>query len=70
MLSIRDALEQAIGSALNGDGDFWAINQWRKPFVMAFAGFAEQDGLDRAAGAKGFFDQADAFDADTARFSG
>jgi hypothetical protein len=37
---------------------------------MAFAGFAEEDSFDAAAGAKGFFDEADAFDADGAGFRG
>ena len=33
---------------------------------MAFAGFAEEDGFDLAAGFEGFLDQAEAFDADAA----
>jgi hypothetical protein len=35
-------------------------------FAMAFAGFAEEDGFDLAAGLEGFFDKARAFDADAA----
>lgn len=38
--------------------------------MMAFAGFAEEDRFDGAAGAQGFFDQADTFDADGAGFRG
>ena len=36
--------------------------------MMAVAGFAEEHCLDAAAGAKRFFDEADAFDADGAGF--
>jgi hypothetical protein len=32
-------------------------------FAMAFAGFAEEDGFDGAAGFEGFMDEAKAFDA-------
>jgi hypothetical protein len=70
VLGVGDALEQAIGGAQDRDRDFRAVDQRREAFVMAFAGFAEQDGLDWTAGAQGFFDQADTFDADAARFGG
>ena len=70
MLGVGDALEQAIGGAQDRDSDFGAIDQRREAFMVAFAGFAEEDGLDRAAGAQRFFDQADAFDADAAGFGG
>lgn len=35
-------------------------------FAVAFAGFTEEDGFDGAAGFEGFFDEAEAFDADAA----
>ena len=35
---------------------------------MALAGFAEQDGLNAATGTERFFNEADAFNADTTRF--
>jgi hypothetical protein len=38
----------------------------REFFAVAFAGFAEEDGFDGAAGFEGFFDEAEAFDADAA----
>lgn len=38
--------------------------------MMAFAGLAEEDCFDAAAGAKRFFDEADAFDADGAGLRG
>ena len=37
---------------------------------MAFAGFAEEDRFDGAAGTQGLFDKADAFDADGTGFRG
>ena len=37
---------------------------------MALTGFAEEDGLNGAAGPQSFFDQAGAFDADEAGFGG
>jgi hypothetical protein len=35
-------------------------------FAVAFAGFAEEDGFDLAAGFEGFFDEAEAFHTDAA----
>jgi hypothetical protein len=37
---------------------------------VTLAGFAEEHGVDGAAGTKGFLDQANAFDADEAAFGG
>ncbi len=51
-----------------GNGNFGPINQRRETLVMALAGFAEQHGFDAAAGSQRFLDEANAFDADAARF--
>ena len=53
-----------------GKCDFWPADERGETIAVAFAGFAEEDCLDGAAGAQGFFDQADAFDADRAGLRG
>jgi len=38
MLGVRYALEETIGGAQNGNGDFRTIDQWSEAFAMALAG--------------------------------
>src|SRR5438105_15270005 len=70
MLGVGNALKKTVGSAKGGEAHLRAIDQWRKAFVMALAGLAEEHGLDRAAGTQRFFDQANPFDSHKAAFRG
>ena len=70
MLSVGQTLEEAVSSSQRGKAYFRAVDEGREALVMALAGFAEQQGLDPAAGAERFFDQAHAFYAHKAIFRG
>ena len=70
MLGIGEAFEEAVGRAQGWKSHFRPADQRGETFVVAFAGFTEEYGFDAAAGAKRFFDEADAFDADRAGFRG
>ena len=70
VLGVSKALEEAVGGVQGGKGDFWPADERGETVAVAFAGFAEEDCFDRTTRAKGFFDQADAFDADGAGFRG
>src|SRR5579863_1115804 len=70
MLGVGEALEEAIGGAQLGKSHFGPVDERGEAFAMAFAGFAEEDSFDAAAGAQGFLDKAHAFDADGAGFRG
>jgi hypothetical protein len=67
MLRVGEAIEEAIGGAKNGESNFRSVNEMSEAFVVTLACFAEENGLDGAAGTEGFFDQADAFHANGAR---
>ena len=64
MFGIGDSFKEAIGGGEDGEGEFRAIDEGGEFGVVALTRFAEKDGLDSTAGGEGFFDQADAFDAD------
>jgi hypothetical protein len=68
MIGVGKAFEEAVGGAKRGKGHFRSVDQRSEALVMTFAGFAEEDRFDGAAGAKSLFDEADAFDADSAGF--
>jgi hypothetical protein len=70
MLGIGEAFEKTIGGVEGGEGHLRPVNDRRKTLVMAFTGFAEEHGLDAAAGEQRFFDEACAFDADESVFRG
>lgn len=70
MLGIGETFEEAVSGAESGEGEFGTIDQRSEAFVVALAGFAEEDCLDGAAGTKGFFDKAHALDADEFTFRG
>src|SRR5580700_1888705 len=70
MLGVGQALEEAVGGAQGWKSHFRPADERSETFVVAFAGFAEEYGFDAAAGAKRFFDQAEAFDADGAGLRG
>jgi hypothetical protein len=70
MLGVGKSFEEAISSAQNGESDFRAMDEGSESLAMAFAGFAEKDGLDGAAGAESFLDQADTFNANGAGSGG
>src|SRR5438093_3756774 len=48
----------------SGKGHLWPTDQWSKTFVVALARFAEENGLDGAAGTQSLLDEANAFNAD------
>jgi hypothetical protein len=68
VLGIGEAFKEAVGGAENGKSHFGPVDEGGEAFVMTFAGFAEEHGLDAAAGAQGFFDEAGTFDADESAF--
>jgi len=70
MFGVGDAFEEAIGGAEDGEAGVRTADERDEAFAMAFAGFAEEDGLDAAGGAESFFDEACAFDADGTVFGG
>jgi hypothetical protein len=70
VLRVGKAFEEAVGSAEDGESHFGPIDEGGEAFVMALAGFAEEHGLNAAAGTQGFFDKAGAFDADESAFCG
>ncbi len=65
---VGEAFKEAVSGAKDGKGHFWAVDERGETFVMAFAGFAEEHGLNAAAGTQCFFDEAHTFDADEAAF--
>lgn len=70
MLGVGEALKKAVGGSQGRKSHFGPVNQRSETPVMALAGFAEEHCFDPAPGAERFFDEADAFDADRARFRG
>src|SRR5579859_3135606 len=70
MLSVGKALEEAIGGTQGWEGHFRPADERSETFAMAFAGLAEENGIDAATGVKSFFDESDAFDANGAGFCG
>jgi hypothetical protein len=70
MLGVGKALEEAVGGAKDGKSHFGPVDERGETFVMAFAGFAEEHGLNAAGGTQRFLDEADALDADEAVFRG
>jgi hypothetical protein len=51
MFCIGEAFKKAIGGAERREGDFGPVDEGSQALAVAFAGFAEEDGLDGAAGA-------------------
>ena len=70
MLGIGESFEEPVGGAQGAKTHFEPANQGSKALVVAFAGFAEEHGFDATAGAKCFFDKANAFDTNRTRFRG
>src|SRR5208282_3202479 len=70
MLGVGEPFKEAVGGAQSWEGQFRPADERSEAFVVAFAGLAEEDGFDAAAGAESFFDEADAFDSDRAGFRG
>jgi len=64
----RQDFKQPVGGAQNGKGHLWSVDQRRKPFVMAFARFAEEHSLNAATRTERFFRQAARLDANEAVF--
>ena len=70
VLGVGDAFEEVVGGGEDREGHFRAGDEMSELVAMAFAGFAEEDGFDFAAGRESFFDEPDAFDADGTGFGG
>jgi len=70
MFGVGDAFKEAIGGAEDGEAGVRTADERGEAFAVAFAGFAEEDGLNAAGGAESFFDEACAFDADRTVFGG
>jgi hypothetical protein len=64
MFRIGKAFEEPVGGTENGKSHFRAVDERRKTFMMTFARFAEEHGLDAAAGTERFFDEPGTFNAD------
>src|SRR6266850_5239379 len=70
MLGIGETFEKTIGGVERGKGHLRPVNDRRETLMMAFAGFAEEHGLDGATRKQRFFDEPGAFDADESIFRG
>ena len=70
MFRIGKALEEPVRGAQDGKSHFRPVDDGGKTFVMAFAGLAEEHGLNAAPGTQRFFDKPRALDADEAAFRG
>src|SRR5258708_6459613 len=70
VFGVGKALKETVRGAEDGKSHFGPVDEGGETFVMTFAGFAEEDGLNAAAGTQSFFDKPDALDADEAVFRG
>src|SRR5882724_123216 len=70
MLGIGETFEKTIGGIERGKGHLRTVNDGSEALVMAFAGFAEEHGLDAAAGAQRFFNEPGALDPNESIFRG
>src|SRR5216683_2442893 len=70
MFSVGKAFEEAVRGAEDWKSHLGPVDEGGETFVMAFAGFAEEHGLNAAAGTQRFFDEAHAFNANEAAFRG
>src|SRR5260370_38097114 len=70
VFGVGKALEEAVRSAEDGKSHFGPVDEGGETFVMAFAGFAEEDGLNAATGTQSFFGEPDTLDANEAVFRG
>ena len=68
MFGVGKTFKQPVGGAQNGKSHLWSVDQRRKPFVMAFARFAEEHSLNAATRTERFFDKPHALDANEAVF--
>src|SRR5690348_4567743 len=58
MFGIGETFKEAVGSPKRGERHFRAIDQRREALMVPLSGFAEEHGLNGAAGAQSFFDKA------------
>src|SRR6266851_2463228 len=70
VFGVGEAFEEAVRGAENGKSHFGPVDEGGETFVVAFAGFAEEHGLNAAAGTQRFFDEPHTLDADEAVFRG
>jgi hypothetical protein len=64
VFGVGKTFEEAVGGAEDGKSHFGPVDEGGETLVMAFTGFAEEHGLDAAAGTQRFFDKPGAFNAD------
>ena len=70
VLRVGEAFKEAVGGAKDGKSHFSPVDEGSETFVMAFAGFAKEYGLNAASGTQGLFHEADTLDADESVFRG
>src|SRR6266851_215511 len=70
VLRVGEAFKEAVRGVKDGKSHFGAVDEGGETLVMAFTGFAEEHGLNAAAGTQRFFDEAHAFNANEAAFRG
>jgi hypothetical protein len=68
MLGVGEAFEETVRSAKNREGHFPTIDESGKVFMVALAGFTEENSLDGTAGTKGLLDEPHTFNADESGF--
>src|SRR6266704_6978018 len=56
VFGVGEALEEAVGGVQNRKSHFGPVDEGGEAFVMAFAGFAEEHGLNAASRSQRFFD--------------
>jgi hypothetical protein len=62
VFGIGKAFEQAVSGAKDRKCHFGPVNERSETFVVPFARFAEEHGVNAAAGTQRFFDKSDALD--------
>src|SRR6266446_1163200 len=70
VLGVGETFEKTVRGVERGKGHLRPVNDRRETLVMAFAGFAEEHGLDGATRKQRFFDEPGSFDADESIFRG
>jgi hypothetical protein len=70
VFGIGKAFKEPIGGPQNRKSHLGPVDERGEAFVMAFAGFAEEHGLNAATGTESFLDEPQALDAHEAVFRG
>src|SRR6266700_2078499 len=70
MFSVSETFEEAVGGVEDWKSHFGPVDEGGEAFVIAFAGFAEEHGLNAASRSQRFLDEPPTLDADEAVFRG